>query len=943
MNHLNRICVLLVAQLFTNLSYAQDVTSMLKDIVPGANSSSAGYFAVLNGIMYFDATDGVNGYELWKSDGTPSGTVMLKDINPGPNNSTPNEPAIFNGILYFSATDGVNGFELWKSDGTPSGTFMIKDMNPGAGFSNPTQLTVINNAMFFNATDGSDGAELWRSDGTASGTYMIKDIYPGAGQSAPNWLTTVNGTLFFQAMDGTNGYELWKSDGTYSGTVMVKDINPGANGSDPAYLTNVNGTLFFRANDGTNGNELWKSDGTPTGTVMVKDINPGATGSYSASYINMNGMLYFQATDGTNGYELWKSDGTTPGTVIVKDIYPGSGTSFPMNLINVNGILYFEATNGTNGYELWKSDGTASGTVMVKDIFPGASSSNPGSLTNFNGTLFFQAIDGTNGYELWKSDGSSSGTVMVKDINPGGNSSTPAYLTNVDGTLYFRATDGIHGNELWKYYTKDQVGKILNVSDVPNDQGSKVRLTWTKSAWDTTDGSGNVLSYSIWRKIPPALLAAGYTKSQLALGLSVLDDSLSQYDYLQTVPAMRIPSYSVVVPTLEDSSANGIHSETFLLTANTSDPNYYYVSSSKSGHSVDNLAPIRPAGLVATTHSGPQSQLTWISPTDPDVGYYDVYRSTAANFTPAPGLKIGTSYSTVYTDDTPVIGMAYHYRIIAVDVHGNQSQPSSEATAAFPITQTFAVNNGWDLVSLALIPSDFTKTILYPTAISEAFAFEGAYVVSPALQNGVGYWLRFSGNQNIPITGTINPDDTIDVTEGWNLIGSMSLAVPVISVGSIPGGLVTSQFFGYNGGYTTVTSIQPGGGYWVKVNGTGKLILNSMTSTNSRISIRPISEQPPLPPDGDNGALPKVFSLQQNYPNPFNPTTTINYTLPNSVQVKLSVFNILGQEVAVLVNEYQDAGYKSLAFNANNLSSGMYTYKLSAGTFTDIKKMIVIK
>lgn len=89
--------------------------------------------------------------------------------------------------------------------------------------------------------------------------------------------------------------------------------------------------------------------------------------------------------------------------------------------------------------------------------------------------------------------------------------------------------------------------------------------------------------------------------------------------------------------------------------------------------------------------------------------------------------------------------------------------------------------------------------------------------------------------------------------------------------------------------------------------------------------------------------LPQEIKLHQNYPNPFNPITTIRYSLPKSSQVRLSIFNVLGQHVAVLVDEMQEAGYKSVEFHASQLTSGVYFYRLQAGTFVETKKLLLMK
>jgi M6 family metalloprotease-like protein len=101
------------------------------------------------------------------------------------------------------------------------------------------------------------------------------------------------------------------------------------------------------------------------------------------------------------------------------------------------------------------------------------------------------------------------------------------------------------------------------------------------------------------------------------------------------------------------------------------------------------------------------------------------------------------------------------------------------------------------------------------------------------------------------------------------------------------------------------------------------------------------------PPNGileeSNSVLPSRFSLKQNYPNPFNPTSTISLEIPYKLFVHLKVYNILGKEVATLVNQEKQPGYYSVEFNANNLPSGIYFYQLKAGNFNQVRKMILLK
>jgi predicted acyl esterase len=126
----------------------------------------------------------------------------------------------------------------------------------------------------------------------------------------------------------------------------------------------------------------------------------------------------------------------------------------------------------------------------------------------------------------------------------------------------------------------------------------------------------------------------------------------------------------------------------------------------------------------------------------------------------------------------------------------------------------------------------------------------------------------------------------------------------------------------------------------VLVNSTNYINLNSSTYIDI-----PVKGAAVLEPTADNdiNLNPDKFELAQNYPNPFNPATTINYSIPSAGNISLKIYDIAGREVASLVNGYMESGIHSINFNAQNLSSGIYFYKLSAPGFTEVKKMVLVK
>jgi ELWxxDGT repeat protein len=493
----------------------------------------------------------VSGREPWVTDGTAAGTMLLRQLDPDEGDSFSGTfIAGHDGAAYFcDYADGV----LWRTDGTPDGTLPVTSVAPCEWLSESVSLEGV--TLFdvcWRESCGPVGGNckrcrLWRTDGTEPGTLPLLPA-PARSGSNPESLTPITGGLaFWVPFDDSGGFGVYRTNGTPVGTVRYRTATGAAirsNGSmtslpggellvggwsnesneglslfrsnvgalepllspgseEPSHLIRVGDRAFFSWNDGVVGRELWRSDGTPGGTARVFDINPGPASSTYSSPVAALGRLWFSAWANRElGGGLWESDGSPEGTILhpvvaepewnpdwslpqIRELSSEAGT---LAYLSWNRLYEFDATTAATrllwefaprvgsafgrtfaGFQgdavlidlepdgrcgLWRTDGTAPGTVRLattRPLWTGSGWGEPCAEDLFvsGETIYFGACDLEHGCELWASDGTADGGQLFADVAPGPESLAPTGLTEIDGRLYFSGCTRATGCEPW--------------------------------------------------------------------------------------------------------------------------------------------------------------------------------------------------------------------------------------------------------------------------------------------------------------------------------------------------------------------------------------------------------------------------------------------------------------------------------------------------------------
>lgn len=484
-------------------------------------------------------------------------------------------------------------------------------------------------------------------------------------------------TISIRLGDGAGGFgaaTAYVSE-THPTSVAIGDLN--ADGKpDMAVSKQLTSNLAVRFGDGAGqfGPETNYATGADPSWVAIGDLNgdlePDLTvanvSSHTVSVLLGNG-------DGTFGAKTDFASGDFPTTVAVADL-------------NADGVPDLTVANGNFTGTVSVLLGNGDGTFAAKTAYPAGANTNWVAVGDVDrdgqpDLVAANADDNT----VSVLPGNGDGTVGPKSDYATGNHPPALALgdLNSDGSLDV-VTANQFGNDVSVLRSRFSPG-VASIADVPDDQGGKVHVLWDAAYLDAAPGYG-ISAYSLWRRITTtsalqavergaALLGSGVTgvsgPGSRTIRVTAEGVQSVYWEFVASVPARGQTGYGYMAPTTSDSMASGTPWNVFFVDAQSATSTAFYVSSPDSGYSVDNLPPGPPVLFAGAYVQGSNATvLTWGDNLESDFSHYRLYRGSSSGFTPGPGNLIAATADAGYTDAGAI---AQHYKLSAVDVHGNES------------------------------------------------------------------------------------------------------------------------------------------------------------------------------------------------------------------------------------------------------------------------------
>lgn len=720
------------------------------------------------------------------------------------------------------------------------------------------------------------------SDVESNGFSVLLDGNPVPTITSINPTSGVQGTTVNVTVNGSNFDQSYTTVGFGASTSTSNLIVNNSTSLTVDVIIGANAPLGLRDVTVTNagpGGGIDVLDDAFT-VLPIPNANPVANGDLYATPFNTALVVNAPGVLGNDTDDEGVGNLTA---LLVTNV--GSGT---LSLSNNGGFTY-TPPNGFSGnvqftYRAVDSDGGQSNiatvTITVGGPANGAPLANDDNYNTAFNTALVVAAPGFLGNDI---DDGGVGNLQAQVINPApGNVGTIVIGTN--GSINYTPATGFSGTFEFTYRATDGQGAPSNLATV------RITVAGTANATPTANDD----NYAV---------AAGATLTIVAPGILANDTDDGGVANL-TAELVQTQNMSGSF----NLNANG--SFTYTPIANFFGVSTFTYRARDAQNTASNIATVTiVVGLAAPTHNGnwPAGQNPFVStsPTlsfNPVVGaqYYDVQVSKSTNFGPDQTYDVcypdcGSVMKVTSAESNTITFTTFNTSVVASGLKA-ATQYYWRARAA---AMNGVVKGAWsDLRSFITVAAPNAPVLVGPN--NNATGIPAAAELS---------WLATPNATNYNVQVSLNPNFDVNIVDANT--GSLSYVTPALSGGPVF--------------------------YWrVKATGIGGESVWSEVRKFTRAALVSI--------DDDDTGIPTEYVLEQNYPNPFNPSTTISFRLPESADVTLQVFNLHGQVVGTIMqNVTKNAGNHTVSFDASNLSSGVYIYRIVAGSFTASQKMVLVK
>ncbi len=456
-----KTCLSLVCALCLSIILPAQIV-LERDINQEAASSTPQDVCEYNGILYFQADDGIHGEELWQYDPDSGEASMVIDLDPNEDSSSPISMFGFDGRIFFSARPSFD-YDLYVYDPADGSTQQIFDTD-GNDVEDAFGFFEFQGQLYFRANFSNEGSELARFNPNTNMVELVADINPDSN-SNPGSFVEYEGKLWFSAV-GTSDSRLYYYDPSINEVTNVMYQSPEGLFPSIGFLYEYEDLFYFQGHTQQTGSDFWIYDPVTNSLLEDTEVYPGIASSNASGFVGFDSKVYFRGRSVSVGGELRVYDPATGITSLVEDLNP-KGDANPSGLTLRDGVIYFTANTGGNSNNLFAF---LPGTNEITNLGGVDNGEDPNYMTIgaiIDNTIYLSANLLAVGYELFEYEIAGNAFELSADVNQLTIGSRPYLFTEFNGKLYFGADEINSGNEVWLYNPSS--GNVEILTDAPGN------------------------------------------------------------------------------------------------------------------------------------------------------------------------------------------------------------------------------------------------------------------------------------------------------------------------------------------------------------------------------------------------------------------------------------------------------------------------------------------